>query len=298
VKVQFYWDREGKKDENSSCWIRVSQSIAGKRWGMAFWPRIGQEVVVAFHEGDPDRPIIIGSVYNAEQMPAYQGAGPDGKHASDNKVTGFKSNTTLGGSGFNELRFDDTKDKQQIFIHAEKNMDVRVKKDSMEKVVENKHLIVGKDQKEKIAGNAEHLVVGNHDAVTQGTKKELIEGDSHEHVKGARNEKVDQKVSLTFGMDLHEKIGMNFAHESGMTVYVKSGMTMVLEAGLQLSLKVGGSFIDINPTGVSITGPMVLINSGGAAGSGQAPSPTEPQDAKKAEPTEADDSSSGQKSAP
>src|SRR5262249_42869702 len=223
--------------------------------------------------------------------------GPDGKHASDNKVTGFKSNTTMGGSGFNELRFDDTKDAQQIFIHAERNMDTRVKKDNLQMVLENEHAIVGKDQKEKSKGNVEHLVVGNHDAVTQGTKKKLVEGDNHEHVKGAHNEKVDQKVSLTFGMDLHEKVGMNYAHESGMTIYLKAGMTVVLEAGLQLSLKVGGSFIDINPTGVSISGPMVLINSGGAAGSGSAPSPTEPQDAKKAEPTEADDSKSGQKSA-
>src|SRR5262249_21537948 len=197
VKVQFHWDRQGKHDADSSCWVRVAQVWAGKRWGASFWPRIGQEVVVAFHEGDPGRPIIIGSVYNAEQMPPYQGSGPDGKHASDNKVSGFKSNTTLGGSGFNELRFDDTKDAQQVFIHAERNMDTRVKKDSLENVVENKHLIVGKDQKEKIKGNVEHLVVGDQDAVTQGTSKELIEGDSHEHVKGAHNEKVDGKTSLT-----------------------------------------------------------------------------------------------------
>src|SRR4051794_24992386 len=122
--------------------------MAGKRWGTSFWPRIGQEVVVAFHEGDPDRPIIIGSVYNADQMPPYLGAGHDAKHPIDNKVSGFKSNSTLGGTGFNELRFDDAKDKQQIFIHAEKDMDVRVKKDSRENVGENQHLIVGKDQKE------------------------------------------------------------------------------------------------------------------------------------------------------
>ena len=107
-------------------------------------------------------------------------------------------------------------------------------------------------------------------------KTETIEADSDLHVKGNLNEKVDAKLSLTVGGDLHEKVGMNYAHESGMTVYIKAGMTLVLEAGMQLSLKVGGSFIDINPTGVAISGPMVLINSGGAAGSGQAPQPTEP----------------------
>lgn len=299
IKVQFFWDREGKKDENSSCWIRVAQSMAGKRWGMAFWPRIGQEVVVAFNEGDPDRPIVIGMMYNAEQMPAYQGGGPDGKHASDNKVSGFKSNSTMGGSGYNELRFDDTKDKQQIFIHAERNMDTRVKKDDMTNVLENQHLTVGKDQKEKIEGNREGLVVGTQDVVTTGVKKELMEADSHEHVKGNHNEKVDQKKSLTVGMDLHEKIGMNYAHESGMNVYIKAGMCLVLEAGMQISLKVGGNFVDVSMAGVAINGmPMVLINSGGAAGAGSPPQPTEPQDAKKAEPTAADESKSGQKSAP
>src|SRR5262249_13014228 len=121
VKVQFHWDRQGKYDANSSCWIRVAQAWAGRRWGTSFWPRIGQEVIVDFLEGDPDQPIIVGSVYNADQMPPYLGKGPDPKHPNDNKLTGVKSNTTLGGVGFNEFRFDDTKDKQQVFIHAERN---------------------------------------------------------------------------------------------------------------------------------------------------------------------------------
>ena len=90
VKVQFHWDREGKNDEKSSCWIRVAQSIAGKRWGASFWPRIGQEVIVDYLEGDPDQPIIIGTVYNSDQMPGYLGKGPDSKHADDNKVYGLQ----------------------------------------------------------------------------------------------------------------------------------------------------------------------------------------------------------------
>src|SRR5262249_58603542 len=127
VKVQFHWDRQGKYDASSSCWVRVAQPWAGKRWGAFFWPRIGQEVVVDFIEGDPDQPIIVGSVYNADQMPPYQGKGRDSKHPSDNKVCGIKSNSTMGGVGFNEWRFDDTKGKEQIFIHGEYNMDTRVK---------------------------------------------------------------------------------------------------------------------------------------------------------------------------
>ncbi len=97
VKVQFHWDRKGKNDEDSSCWVRVGQLSAGRRWGASFWPRIGQEVIVDFLEGDPDQPIIVGTVYNADQMPPYLGDGPDGKHKNDNKVSGIKSNTTTGG---------------------------------------------------------------------------------------------------------------------------------------------------------------------------------------------------------
>jgi type VI secretion system secreted protein VgrG len=329
IKVQFYWDREGKKDEKSSCWMRVAQPIAGKRWGMSFWPRIGQEVVVTFLEGDPDRPLVTGCVYNAEQMPPYLGDGPDSKHKADNKVSGFKSSTTLGGTGFNELRFDDTKDKQQIFLHAERNMDVRVKNESMETVISHRHLIVGseKDSKksdqrelvtqhkhqtikgnqvENIQGNMELLVGGgeggNQDIVIKKDKKELVEGDNHVHVKKNRNEKVDMSQSLTVGMNQQEKVGQNHALEAGMAIHIKAGMTLVLEAGVQLSLKAGANFIDLSPAGIAISGaPLVMINSGGAAGSGAGSSPTEPQDAKEAKPekpTEADDSKSGSKSAP
>jgi type VI secretion system secreted protein VgrG len=329
VKVQFHWDREGKNDADSSCWIRVAQMWAGKRWGTSFTPRIGQEVIVDFLEGDPDQPIIIGSVYNADQMPPYLGKGPDSKHPNDNKLTGVKSNTTTGGEGFNEWRFDDTKDKEQIFIHAERNIDVRIKKDSMERIIGNRHCIIGNDkdkkgdrleliyrdqhlnvkrhQVEHVEGNHQLLIGkgesadgGNQEIVIAKDKKELVEMNSHVHVKMARNEKVDMDQSLTVGMNQHEKVGMNHALEAGMAIHVKAGMTLVLEAGVQLSLKVGGNFIDINPAGVFIQGTLVMINSGGAAGAGagaQAQSPQDPTEAKPTKPDLADDAKTGQKSA-
>jgi type VI secretion system secreted protein VgrG len=346
VKVQFHWDRAGPHNASeeqgklkySSCWVRVAQIWAGKRWGASFWPRIGQEVVVGFIEGDMDMPIIIGSVYNAEQMPPYLGEGLDSKHKNDNKVSGVKSNTTQGGKGFNEWRFDDTKDKEQIFIHAQRNMDTRVRNESMERVISNRHLIVGwkngeeegegqqgGDQRElvnqdkhlnvkrhhveKVEGNL-NLTVGKGDEPSGGNveiliekdKKELIEKNSHLHIKENRKELVDMNQHLTVGMDMHEKIGMNYAIEAGMAIHIKAGMTLVLEAGMQISLKVGGNFVDINPTGVAINGmPAVLINSGGAAGSGSGAKPEKPEDAKEAKPTKpkvADDSKSGLKSAP
>ena len=232
VKVQFHWDREGKYNEKSSCWIRVSQNWAGKRWGAMFIPRIGQEVIVDFIEGDPDRPIITGRVYNGNSMPPY--ALPNEKTKSV-----IKTYSSKGGGGFNELRFEDKKGDEQIFIHAEKNQDIRIKKDLMEWVGQDSHLIVKRDYAEEISG------------------------DKHLHIKGDRNEKVDGTVSLKAGMDHQEKVGMKYALDAGMEIHLKSGMNLVIESGVSLTLKVGGSFINLNPAGVFIQGTMVLINSGG-----------------------------------
>ena len=186
VKVQFHWDRKGKNDEDSSCWVRVGQLAAGRRWGASYWPRIGQEVIVDFLEGDPDQPIIVGTVYNADQMPPYLGQGPDAKHKNDNKVSGFKSNTTKGGQGFNELRFDDTKDKEQVFVHAERNMDVRVKNDSMESVLHDKHLTVGREKDGKKEGDFRELVVRDHHTKVRRHEERQVGGNLKVLVGGRR----------------------------------------------------------------------------------------------------------------
>jgi type VI secretion system secreted protein VgrG len=330
VKVQFHWDRDGKNDADSSCWVRVGQNWAGKRWGASFWPRIGQEVIVDFLEGDPDQPIIIGSVYNIDQMPPYLGAGLDPKHKNDNKVSGIKSNTTPGGEGYNEIRFDDNKGKEEVFFHAERNLEMTTKNDSLARTYGNRHQIIGNekdgsksgDQREMVykdkhvkihhnqieqIGDSMQLLVGgidsgqgNQDIVIKGTKKESIAKDDHLHVTGNRNEKIDGGQSLNVGGSQQEKIGMKHAVDVGQEIHIKSGMTVVIEAGLQLTLKVGSNFVDIGPAGVSIQGTMVMINSGGAAGSGTGSSPESAQDPTEASPTEpdvADDSKSGQKSA-
>ncbi|HMP03812.1 MAG TPA: type VI secretion system tip protein TssI/VgrG [Gemmatales bacterium] len=372
IKVQFHWDRDGKYDSDSSCWCRVGQVWAGKRWGASFWPRIGQEVIVTFEEGDPDRPIVVGSVYNADQMPPYLGDGLDSKHKNDNKVCGIKSNTTLGGVGYNEWRFDDTKGAEQIYTHAERNFEQRVRNETMEITNNHRHLIVGgtdatsgkkeikadqreqvwqdkhlnvkRHQEEHIEGSYKMLVghgkgenPGNVDIKMEKNKKELIGEDSHLHVKQNMNVLVDQVFSqivggnaLTLikgdagtevkgdcknkiggvlhhnvGGNVHLKSGGDLAIDAGLNVHIKAGMCMVLEAGLQISLKVGGNFVDVGPTGVAINGTMVLINSGGSAGSGSGCNPEDPAaptqardatDAKPTVPTEADFSKSGLKS--
>src|SRR5262249_48035079 len=141
VKVQFFWDREGKRDENSSCWLRVASSWAGKQWGCVSIPRIGQEVLVAFLEGDPDQPIVVGSIYNGEQMPPYE-------LPANKTQSGMKSRSSLGGSpaNFNEIRFEDKKGSEQLIIHAEKNQDIEVENDETHWVGRDRGKRVDRDE--------------------------------------------------------------------------------------------------------------------------------------------------------
>jgi type VI secretion system secreted protein VgrG len=249
VKVQFFWDREGKKDENSSCWIRVAENWAGKNWGIVFHPRVGQEVVVDFLEGDPDRPLVTGRVYNADQMPPYE-------LPKNQTQSTIKSRSSKGGGAgnFNELRFEDKKDAEQVFLHAEKDMDWRVKNDSRE--------FVGKDR---------HLVV-------KGNRLESVDKDQHAQVKGERREKVGKDLSQDVGGKRQDKVGGNYALDAGQEIHLKAGMKLVIEAGMEVTIKAGSNFIHLGPSGIDIQGTMVNINSGGAAGAGTGSSPQAPKD--------------------
>ena len=327
VKVQFHWDREGKNDEDSSCWLRVGQLAAGRRWGASYWPRIGQEVIVDFFEGDPDQPIIVGTVYNAEQMPPYLGQGPDGKHKNDNKVSGFKSNTTKGGQGFNELRFDDTKDKEQVFIHAEKNMDTRVKSSSMESVGSAKHVTVGgekdgqksgeyrertfKDKHVTVdnmlqvrAGDAKLLAgggdgAGDLDLYVEGGWKTTVDGRVEQHFKKVRLTKVDGGVGEDVGGKYALFVGDRLSIGAKGNACYASQSQLVISAPAVCIKSSASNFITIDGSGVTIVGTMVKINSGGSALSDTAMDPSDPNDATKAgplEPAAADDAKTGQKS--
>ncbi|MGA8658071.1 MAG: type VI secretion system tip protein TssI/VgrG [Chthoniobacterales bacterium] len=283
VKVQFFWDREGKNDENSSCWIRVAQSFAGKRWGSSFWPRLGQEVLVTFEEGDPDRPIIVGSVYNAEQMPPYLGDGLDSKHKNDPNVSGIKTNTTLGGVGFNEIRFDDTKGKEQMFLHAEKNLDVRVKGE--------KHLTIGGDL---------HISVGfeDKDGGLHGAVVEDVYKDKQTHVGEEFVIYADQSHILSVGKN-GQFIQVIDGEEGKCSTVVQQRFSLkttgevVIEALEEICLTCGPSFIKLTPAGIFVTGPLVNINSGGAS----SPADDLVYQPPSVQATLADDSKSGQKSA-
>ena len=247
VKVRFHWDRYAKGDETSSCWIRVAQIWAGAKWGAIHIPRVGQEVIVDFLEGDPDRPIITGRVYNNDNMPPYD-------LPANATQSGIKSRSSKGGGStdINELRFEDKKGSEMIFIQAQKDKELRVKNDLVEYVGNEAHLTVKKDQLES------------------------VEGTRHLTVKYDRNEKLGGTLSIDAGKDMQEKVGGKHALDAGQEIYLHAGMNVIIEAGTNISLKASGSFITIGPSGVDISGPMVNINSGGSAGSGSGCSPQAP----------------------
>jgi type VI secretion system secreted protein VgrG len=289
VKVQFHWDREGKKDASSSCWIRVGSIWAGKNWGAIHIPRIGQEVIVAFEEGDPDCPIIVGSVYNAEQMPPY--TLPDNKTQS-----GIKSRSTLQGTPdhFNEIRFEDKKGEEQVYVHAEKDFDRVVenndthkigfeKKDQGDQTVEifnNQALTVGAGKTEAADGSQATTVFNNQtikvgDPAASGSSQTTTIYKDRTATLETGNEKVQVKMGnrdtiLDMGNDSHRiKLGnRDVTIDMGNdTLTIKMGnQTTKLnlgksstEAMQSIELKVGQSSIKVDQMGVTIKGMMVKV---------------------------------------
>ncbi|MFA5808644.1 MAG: type VI secretion system tip protein VgrG, partial [bacterium] len=249
VKVQFHWDREGDRDEKSSCWIRVSSTFAGGQYGSIFTPRIGQEVVVDFLEGDPDRPLITGSVYNADQMPPYELPGEKTKSTT-------KTNSSIGGKGFNEIRFEDKKGEEQLFVHGEKNADIRIKSDRREWVGNDRHLVVARDQVEKVERDR-HAEVVRDEVVKVGQDRHVtIVGKETVAVGGSHSFNVTGTVIEIFEGSCCEMV----SNEN----YVKA-MNVVIEGMTGLTLKVGKNFITINGGGVFISGTLINLNSGGSA---------------------------------
>ncbi len=226
VKVQFHWDREGRRDHNSSCWIRVGTPWAGRQWGMVHIPRIGQEVIVDFLEGDPDRPIIVGSVYNAEHMPPYE-------LPANKTQSGVKSRSSLDGTpeNFNEICFEDKKGEEFIYIRAEKDLiqavendeyrwvgrdrtttidrddTTHIQRDRTETVDRDDRLTVGHDRIEKVGrhqtvgveGNRGETVSGDEDVTIKGNQKLTVAGDQTISVAGKRSVTVGGNDTLSVG---------------------------------------------------------------------------------------------------
>jgi len=236
VKVQFHWDREGKNDSNSSCWVRVSTLWAGKNWGVVHIPRIGQEVLVDFLEGNPNDPVIVGSVYNADMMPPY--------NLPANKTqSGIKSRSSLTGSpaNYNEIRFEDKKGAEQILIHAEKNQDIEVENDETHSV--------------------------GHD------RTKTIEHDETSHIKHDRTETVDRDETITIqrnrtetvGKDEQITIGENRSLTVGKNETITVGKKLAISVGDEISIVCGAASINMKKDGtIQISGKDISISGAGA----------------------------------
>jgi type VI secretion system secreted protein VgrG len=297
IKVQFHWDREGKKDENSSCWVRVSQPWAGKGWGAIAIPRIGQEVIVDFLEGDPDRPIVTGRVYNADQTVPYT--------LPDNATqTGIKSRSSKGGTGdnFNEIRLEDKKGSEEIFVQAEKDMNVVIENNETRKIGFDKKdkgnqtidiyndrtvtLDQGNDTLTVKTGNRVVTVEKGDDThtVKQGNRVVSVDtgNDTHTVKTGNRVVSVDtgndthtvktgnREVNVNTGNDTHNvKMGNREVTVSmgNDTLTIKMGNqttklnlgSSTTEAMMGIELKVGANSIKIDQSGITIKGMMVKI---------------------------------------
>ncbi len=246
IKLQFHWDRYGKADENSSCWVRLSQAAwAGKKYGALYIPRVGQEVIVEFLEGDPDLPIVTGRVYNADAMPPYD-------LPANKTMTTLKSSSSKGGAGFNEMRFEDKKDSEQIFIHAEKDMDIRVKNDRMETILNDRHLHVTNNKFEKVDANR-HEEIGTSHFEKIGTDHNLdIGGKQAIHVTGSQSVGVDGDV-------IHETTG-NLSNKVTGKVYLSAVDDLVIESAASITIKVGASSIAIDASGIALDAPMIKVS--------------------------------------
>ncbi|MCW5980953.1 MAG: type VI secretion system tip protein VgrG [Bryobacteraceae bacterium] len=233
VKVQFHWDRKGNFDENSSCWIRVMQPWADAGFGHIWIPRIGQEVIVDFLEGDPDRPLITGCVYNYKNLPPY-------KLPDHQTIGGVKTRSSKGGSDstYNEIRLDDKMGEELFAIQAERDLEIVVKRDTKDERRRDEHYTLRRDQ------------------------MELIERDVHLTVRGERRDAVEGDRSTKIGGEYHVKVNGDCFIETAGNLYLKAGGRIILDAGGGVSFLGNGSFIDVNASGIVIEGPMVWINCG------------------------------------
>lgn len=248
VKVQFFWDRLGRKDDGSSCWVRVSAAWAGAGWGFIQVPRIGQEVIVDFLDGDPDQPIITGRVYNAEQMPPYD--------LPDNATqSGWKSESSPGGGGWNELRFEDRKGAEEVYFQAEKDHTELIKHDEnrnigndwSEKVGRDARQGIGRDRAEKVGqdkttevGRDRTVKIGSNDTETVGHDRSLtVRNDETIHVVGNSSESIDKDHSQQVSMNQTVRVSLTRKDEVGVDETRVVGAKQSIGVGASRSVKVG-----------------------------------------------------------
>jgi type VI secretion system secreted protein VgrG len=236
VKVRFPWDRYSKNNEHSSAWLRVSQGWAGGQYGFMALPRIGHEVIVSFLDGDPDQPIITGRTHHVTNTPPYG--------LPEHKTRTTLKTKTHKGEGSNELRFEDEAEQEQIYVHAQKDLD-----------------LLTENNRTEVIRNDSHRTVENHDF-------SHVKGNEHHTVDGEQRESIGGDCSQNIGGTFHQKSSQGTFSEAGTEVHHKAGTKVVLDAGAEITISAGGSFLKLDPSGVTLSGPGIKINSGGSPGSG------------------------------
>ncbi|MCH2341510.1 type VI secretion system tip protein VgrG [Pseudomonas sp. NPDC047963] len=237
VKVQFHWDREGQADDKTSCWLRVSSSWAGDRYGSIAIPRVGMEVLVTFLEGDPDLPLVTGCLYHKEHAVPYD--------LPANKTRSvFKTLSSPGGAGYNELRIEDRKGVEQIYIHAQRDWDENIEHDQK--------IRVGHERHDTVEANSYSEFKAEEHRTTHADHKTEIRTNDH----------------LSVGKSQHVKIGTGQFVEAGNEIHYYAGSKVIIEAGMELTATGGGSFLKLDPSGVTLNGATIKMNSGGAPGKG------------------------------
>jgi type VI secretion system secreted protein VgrG len=244
VKVQFHWDRYGKKNEKSSCWIRVSHPWAGKNFGVMHIPRIGQEVVVDFLEGDPDQPLITGRVYNAEQMPPWD-------LPANATQSGILTRSSKGGAygNANALRFEDKKGSEQVWLHAEKNQDIEVENDETHwvghdrtKTVDHDETTTVKHDRSETVGNNEKIDIGVDRTETVGSNENITIGSNRtENVGGNESITIGSNRSVTVGGSETKTVALQRTHTVGVNETISVGAAQEITIGAMQMLTVGAS---------------------------------------------------------
>ncbi|MBL8316476.1 MAG: type VI secretion system tip protein VgrG [Rubrivivax sp.] len=276
VKVQFHWDRYGKKNEKSSCWVRTSSPWAGKSFGFVQIPRMGQEVVVDFLEGDPDQPLITGRVYNAEQMPPWE-------LPANMTQSGVLSRSTKGGAygNANALRFEDKKGSEQVWLHAEKNQDIEVENDEThwvghdrKKTIDHDETTHVKHDRTETVDNNESITigvnrtesVGSNENITIGANRtESVGGDEKIEISGKRTVDVGSDETITISGNQSITVGASLDETIAGSLSQTVASTSTLTVGASLNQTVGGAVLmkSGGPTTIMAAGGMTIVAPGG-----------------------------------
>ncbi|UVL81909.1 type VI secretion system tip protein VgrG [Pseudomonas sp. B21-028] len=296
IKLQFPWDRTGKNDETSSCWVRVVLPWSGKGFGMQFVPRIGQEVIVTFIDGDPDRPLVTGCVYNGDNALPY--ALP-----ANQTQSGIKTNSSKGGGGFNELRFEDKKDAEEVFLQAQKDFNINVLNDTtatvghdetltvqnartrtvkdgdetvtLEKgkrsvtiqtgsdnldVKDTRTVTVGSDQTHSTGGNYTHKVTGNYELTVDGNLTIKVSGTLTLQSGGSFAIKSGADLAAQASTSISQKAGTALSNQAGTSLENKAGTTLTNDAGISLVNKAAAEQTVDGGGMLTIKGGLVKVN--------------------------------------